>query len=128
MCFFFYRTNTTVDKRCVLIITPSSLFVCLACQRAIRTIQINTNQTLTMKTTATVLLASLATAAAFTGSSSTAPRSTVAVNSAQADLESLAADLNPSIKYYDPLKLSTWNFWEAGDDATVGFLRHAEIK
>jgi hypothetical protein len=81
-----------------------------------------------MKTTATVLLASLATAAAFTGSSSTAPRSTVAVNSAQADLESLAADLNPSIKYYDPLKLSTWNFWEAGDDATVGFLRHAEIK
>ena len=58
-----------------------------------------------MKTTATVLLASLATAAAFTGSSSTAPRtrSTVAVNSAQADLESLAADLNPSIKYYDCL-------------------------
>jgi len=85
-----------------------------------------------MKTCATVLLSTLATAAAFTGSSSVAPRcsgtSTVAVNSAQSDLESLAADCNPSIKYFDPLQLTTWNLWEKGDEATIGFLRHAEIK
>jgi len=87
-----------------------------------------------MKTCATVLLSTLATAAAFTGSStSVAPRctgttSTVAINSAQSDLESLAVDLNPSIKYFDPLQLTTWNLWEKGDEATIGFLRHAEIK
>ena len=137
MRFLFYRTKYYGRQNvlCQAITSSLSLFVLFSFSRTIFvycTIQINTkpNKTrLTMKTTATVLLASLATAAAFTGSSSTAPRSsTVAVNSAQADLESLAADLNPSIKYYDPLKLSTWNFWEAGDDATVGFLRHAEIK
>jgi len=87
-----------------------------------------------MKTCTTVLLSTLATAAAFTGSStSVAPRcagttSTVAINSAQSDLESLAVDLNPSIKYFDPLQLTTWNLWEKGDEATIGFLRHAEIK
>jgi len=79
-----------------------------------------------MKTTATILLATAATAAAFTGSS--APQQVTSLQSAQADLEALATDLNPSINYYDPLRLSTWNFWEQGDDATIGFLRHAEIK
>ena len=79
-----------------------------------------------MKTTATILLATVATAAAFTGPS--AQSTSTQLKSAQSDLEALAADLNPSIKYYDPLRLATWNFWEQGDDATVGFLRHAEIK
>jgi Chlorophyll A-B binding protein len=36
--------------------------------------------------------------------------------------------LNPIVKYYDPLRLSAWDFWQQGDDATIGFLRHAEIK
>jgi Chlorophyll A-B binding protein len=36
--------------------------------------------------------------------------------------------LNPAIKYYDPLRLSSWNLWGQGDEATIGFLRHAEIK
>mmetsp|Transcript_34976 Transcript_34976/g.73390 ORF Transcript_34976/g.73390 Transcript_34976/m.73390 type:complete len:80 (-) Transcript_34976:2474-2713(-) len=79
-----------------------------------------------MKTTATILLATAATAAAFTSTSG--PSSSTQLQSAQSDLEALASDLNPSIKYYDPLRLSTWNFWEQGDDATIGFLRHAEIK
>lgn len=81
-----------------------------------------------MKTAAAVLLSSFAGAAAFTSSPSTQSPVTTALNSAQSDLEALASECNPAIKYYDPLKLSTWNFWEAGDDATIGFLRHAEIK
>jgi len=80
-----------------------------------------------MKTTACILLATAASAAAFTSPSTTSTQSTQ-LQSAQSDLEALAVDLNPSIKYYDPLRLATWNFWEQGDEATVGFLRHAEIK
>lgn len=80
-----------------------------------------------MKTTASILLATAATAAAFTPTSNPSTTSTQ-LNSAQSDLEALAVDLNPSIKYYDPLRLTTWNFWEQGDEATIGFLRHAEIK
>ena len=60
--------------------------------------------------------------------SPTDPHTSFPLPSTQADLESLAGDLNPVIKYYDPLRLSTWNFWEQGDEATIGFLRHAEIK
>ena len=32
------------------------------------------------------------------------------------------------IGYYDPINLAEWNLYGKGDDATVGFLRHAEIK
>mmetsp|Transcript_31245 Transcript_31245/g.75526 ORF Transcript_31245/g.75526 Transcript_31245/m.75526 type:complete len:259 (+) Transcript_31245:146-922(+) len=79
----------------------------------------------------TSLLTALAAAPATAFSSSqqnVARPATVAVQESQADLESLAKDLNPIVKYYDPLRLSSWNFWEQGDDATIGFLRHAEIK
>jgi len=44
------------------------------------------------------------------------------------DLKVIAKEQNPSIGYYDPLNLAQLNFWNQGDDATVGFLRHAEIK
>jgi len=44
------------------------------------------------------------------------------------DLKSLAKEQNPAIGYYDPLNLALLNFWGQGDDATIGFLRHAEIK
>jgi len=47
---------------------------------------------------------------------------------ATTDLKALAKEANPIVGYYDPLNLAAWNLWGQGDDATVGFLRHAEIK
>jgi hypothetical protein len=44
------------------------------------------------------------------------------------DLEALAEELNPVIGFWDPLNLAEADFWEQGNDATVGFLRHAELK
>jgi len=44
------------------------------------------------------------------------------------DLKTVATEQNPAIGFYDPLNLSLLNFWGQGEDATVGFLRHAEIK
>ena len=42
--------------------------------------------------------------------------------------ESLAEALNPAIGYYDPLGLAEAAFWDESNEATYGFLRHAEIK
>merc|ERR1712232_666411 len=44
------------------------------------------------------------------------------------DLKKLANTLNPIVNYFDPLQLADANFWEQGEGATIGFLRHAEIK
>jgi hypothetical protein len=46
----------------------------------------------------------------------------------EADLQTLAKDLNPAIGFYDPLSLSEGEFWGQSNEATIGFLRHAEIK
>merc|ERR1712072_361211 len=35
---------------------------------------------------------------------------------------------NPVVKFYDPIGLSEQNFWGDTNEATVGFLRHSEIK
>jgi len=45
-----------------------------------------------------------------------------------ADLKVLAEKCNPLLKFYDPLNLSGADFWGKGEAATVGWLRHAEIK
>jgi hypothetical protein len=45
-----------------------------------------------------------------------------------ADLQDLAKKLNPTVGYYDPLNLAEAEFWEQSNEATIGFLRHAEIK
>tara|TARA_B110001452_G_scaffold156270_1_gene130116 strand:- start:435 stop:1127 length:693 start_codon:yes stop_codon:yes gene_type:complete len=42
--------------------------------------------------------------------------------------EELATALNPAIGYWDPLGLGTADFWSVGNEATLGFLRQAEIK
>merc|ERR1719454_1645542 len=46
----------------------------------------------------------------------------------KADLETLAKGLNPTIGFFDPLNLAENEFWEQSNEATIGFLRHAEIK
>merc|ERR1719163_2447762 len=46
----------------------------------------------------------------------------------QADLETLAKGLNPAVGFWDPLSLAEAEFWEQSNEATIGFLRHAEIK
>jgi hypothetical protein len=42
--------------------------------------------------------------------------------------EDLATELCPAIGYFDPLGLGTADFWSKGNEATWGFLRHAELK
>lgn len=46
----------------------------------------------------------------------------------QADLQELAAGLNPIIKYFDPLSLSDASFWGKSEEKTISWLRHSEIK
>ena len=36
--------------------------------------------------------------------------------------------LNPIIGYFDPLNLAEGEFWEQTNEATIGWLRHAEMK
>merc|ERR1712060_953605 len=44
------------------------------------------------------------------------------------ELVALAKSQNPLIGYWDPLGLAQADFWGQGDSATIGFLRHAEMK
>jgi len=44
------------------------------------------------------------------------------------DLEALAKAQNPVIGFWDPIGLADKDFWGQGSEATIGFLRHAEIK
>jgi len=44
------------------------------------------------------------------------------------DLKALAIALNPAVGFWDPLELSSQNFWGTSEEATIGFLREAEIK
>eukprot|EP00520_Triparma_pacifica_P002459 CAMPEP_0118634686 /NCGR_PEP_ID=MMETSP0785-20121206/1680_1 /TAXON_ID=91992 /ORGANISM="Bolidomonas pacifica, Strain CCMP 1866" /LENGTH=105 /DNA_ID=CAMNT_0006525679 /DNA_START=24 /DNA_END=337 /DNA_ORIENTATION=+ len=73
------------------------------------------------------LFASLfAAASAFTAPS--APKSSMALHETKADLEKIASASNPIVKFYDPLSLADAEFWGDSNEATIGFLRHAEIK
>jgi hypothetical protein len=47
---------------------------------------------------------------------------------ALSDLKEQAKALNPVVGYFDPLKLAEYTFWDQSNDATIGFLRHSEIK
>jgi len=43
-------------------------------------------------------------------------------------LKDMAKAQNPVVGYFDPLKLSEGEFWGQTNEATIGFLRHAEMK
>ena len=77
--------------------------------------------------TAAILASLVASASAFAPASNN-NRASVAVQETKADLETLAKELNPVVGFYDPLRLSEATFWGQSEEATIGFLRHAEIK
>jgi len=68
------------------------------------------------------------------GASAFAPahqgKSASALSASLDDLKSTASELNPVVNFFDPLGLADGDFeiYESGKDATIGFLRHAEIK
>jgi len=75
---------------------------------------------------ATLCSALIASASAFAPSQQ-ATRSTQ-LHETKADLEVLAKKANPLLGFYDPLNLAEAEFWGASNEATIGFLRHSEIK
>lgn len=77
--------------------------------------------------TAALLTILAGTASAFAPNSQVTSSKTK-VESTRADLEVLADKLNPIIKFYDPIGLSGYTFWEEDSAATIGWLRQAEIK
>lgn len=44
------------------------------------------------------------------------------------DLKSIAEKANPVVNFYDPLELSSQTFWGESNEASIAWLRHAEIK
>jgi len=46
----------------------------------------------------------------------------------KAELQALAKEQNPVIGFYDPMGLSDLDLWGQGEEASIGWLRHAEIK
>jgi len=79
-----------------------------------------------MKISAAIMSTVIVGAAAFAPASQRAQSSVVA--STKADLEELAGKLNPVVKFWDPMGLADGDFWEMGSEATIGWLRHSEIK
>uniref|UniRef100_A0A7S1BIY6 Plastid light harvesting protein n=1 Tax=Corethron hystrix TaxID=216773 RepID=A0A7S1BIY6_9STRA len=81
-----------------------------------------------------VLSALLGSAAAFTTSTNSLPSIARSVQKSslnmetKADLEVLAKKCNPVIGFYDPIGLSDAEFWGYSNEATIGWIRHAEIK
>ena len=86
-----------------------------------------------MQLAVTLLATALGAASAFTAPDASA-RTSTAMRMADGDgvepdagLLKLSKGLNPTIGYWDPLSLADADFWEQGTDATIGFLRQAEV-
>lgn len=67
-------------------------------------------------------------AASFTTSSFNGAKSTSLNMETLDDLSALAKKLNPVVPRFDPLGLSTANFWGTTQEETIGFLRESEVK
>lgn len=76
---------------------------------------------------ATIALSLVAGASAF-APTSVSPRKNSHISESKSDLEVIAKKSNPSIGFYDPLNLAEADFWGRGNEATIGWLRHAELK
>eukprot|EP00525_Craspedostauros_australis_P000803 CAMPEP_0198115298 /NCGR_PEP_ID=MMETSP1442-20131203/6453_1 /TAXON_ID= /ORGANISM="Craspedostauros australis, Strain CCMP3328" /LENGTH=87 /DNA_ID=CAMNT_0043772789 /DNA_START=192 /DNA_END=452 /DNA_ORIENTATION=+ len=76
----------------------------------------------------TAVLATLVASAAAFAPAAKQARTSVAVQESKEDLVAMAKKLNPIVGFYDPLNLAEAEFWGASNEATIGFLRHAEIK
>jgi len=76
-----------------------------------------------------VALALCGTASAYVAPA--APKAVGALNS-KAELEALAEGngdfLGSTLGFWDPLGISDQDFWNLGNEGTIGYLRHAEIK
>merc|ERR1719198_822097 len=46
----------------------------------------------------------------------------------KAELAALAKEQNPVIGYFDPIGLADLDLWGQGEEASIAWLRHAEIK
>jgi hypothetical protein len=76
-----------------------------------------------------MLALTVTSALAFSGAAAPRVASRAAVRmETVADLKVLAKELNPKVGFYDPLNLAEQTFWGESNEATIGFLRHAEIK
>lgn len=81
------------------------------------------------KSTSLALLAATAgSASAFVSRASSSSTTTTTMHETKGDLEVLAQELNPIVGFYDPMNLAEGNFWDQSNEATIGFLRQAEIK
>jgi len=77
---------------------------------------------------ATVLASIISTAAAFAPSPSSSRAASTSLAAGKNDLIKIAEKANPVVKFYDPLNLAEKDFWGFGNEATIGWLRHSEIK
>merc|ERR1719482_1455212 len=68
--------------------------------------------------------------AGFAGSAAVAPTraSAPAMGFGKAELMALAKEQNPVIGYFDPMGLADLDLWGQGEEASIAWLRHAEIK
>ena len=57
-----------------------------------------------------------------------AARASAVVMETKGDLATLANKLNPAVGFWDPMKLSDATLWDYSNEASIGWLRHAEIK
>jgi hypothetical protein len=98
----------TVDKCCILL-------------------YISPHPTIKMKTAA-IVLSLAASASAFAPTATNSRTTSVAVQETKADLETLAVELNPLVKFWDPLNLADAGLYGMDKDDSIRYLREAEIK
>jgi len=76
----------------------------------------------------TAILSLVAGANAFAPNTGFQSGKTILGANTKADLVALADRANPIVKFFDPLNLAELDMWDTGSEASIGFLRHAEIK